>query len=141
MRRTYLNLPERSLHCRYKFTEANCIHGEGCKNLKEGRDCRIGMRLQRTQLITGAHQDICTLPTPCRMRSSCLAAQCKRCPQACCSACMLVCVSARPRSMCCCLYWPSRVMGVISGAEALAQNACPSSRGSYSLLLTQTSSS
>ena len=87
------DFPERSLHCRYKFTEANCIHGKGCKNLKEGRDCRIGMRLQRTQLITGAHQDSCTLPTPCRMRSSCLAAQCKRCPQARCSACMHASIS------------------------------------------------
>ena len=86
------DFPERSLHCRYKFTEANCIHGKGCKNLKEGRDCRIGMRLQRTQLITGA--DFCTPPTPCRMRSSCLAAQCKRCLQACCSAGMHVCLRA-----------------------------------------------
>ena len=68
--------------CRYKFTQTTCIHGIGCKNRKEGRDCRIGMRLQRTQLITGEpnypaaganvqghskqallHLDVCTLPT------------------------------------------------------------------------------
>ncbi len=41
------------MHRRYNFTQTNCIHGTGCKNRKEGRECRIGMRLQRTQLITG----------------------------------------------------------------------------------------
>jgi len=41
------------MRCRYNFTQTHCIHGTGCKNRKEGRDCRIGMRLQRTQLITG----------------------------------------------------------------------------------------
>lgn len=39
--------------CRYKFTETKCIHGKTCKTRKEGRECRIGMRFQRTQLITG----------------------------------------------------------------------------------------
>ena len=47
------SLKEPLVPCRYNFTQTNCIHGTGCKNRKEGRECRIGMRLQRTQLITG----------------------------------------------------------------------------------------
>lgn len=45
-------------HCRYNFTQTTCIHGTGCKSRREGRECRIGMRLQRTQLITGEQKHL-----------------------------------------------------------------------------------
>jgi hypothetical protein len=46
---------EREWRFWYDFSATHCTHGKTCANLKRGQGCTYGMRIQKTQLITGAH--------------------------------------------------------------------------------------
>lgn len=38
----------------YNYTEKHCTHGNNCAVLRRGDNCTYGMRIQKTELITGA---------------------------------------------------------------------------------------
>jgi len=42
------------VHCRYAFTEDNCIHGKSCLKKKRGEECGFGVRVREETLVTGA---------------------------------------------------------------------------------------
>lgn len=44
---------ERDWRFWYQYSEKHCTHGNTCARLKRMEACTYGMRIQRTELITG----------------------------------------------------------------------------------------
>lgn len=49
----------------YNYSEKHCTHGNACARRKRNEDCTYGMRIQKTELITGlAHLSTSSLGGP-----------------------------------------------------------------------------